>query len=99
MKFLTTAVLFDWDSGNNEKNWIKHKVKTEECEQTFFDDKNLVVKDIKHSGSEERFILLGMAKTGRKLHVTFTHRGEKIRVISARDQNKKERIAYENQNV
>lgn len=53
----------------------------------------------KHSEKEQRFILLGKTKTDRTLHITFTHRGEKIRIISARDQNKKERIAYESQKV
>lgn len=99
MKILKSAIIFDWDTGNSEKNWFKHKVKTEECEQVFFDDDNLVVKDAKHSEKEQRFILLGKTKMDRTLHITFTHKGEKIRIISARDQNKKERSMYENQKV
>jgi len=27
---------FIWDKGNKDKNWIKHKVTNEECEEVFF---------------------------------------------------------------
>ena len=26
---------FDWDEGNSEKNWIRHKVTKYECEEIF----------------------------------------------------------------
>lgn len=29
---------FQWDKGNSEKNWLKHKVLKFECEQVFFKD-------------------------------------------------------------
>jgi hypothetical protein len=56
--------------------------------------------DIKHSRGEIRFHALGKTDEGRSLHITFTLRneGEKIRVISARDMHKKERVIYEQAN-
>ena len=87
---------FDWDEANTEKNWIKHKVKKSECEQIFFDPKNIGLSDPKHSQIEKRFLMLGSTKVGRKLIISFTFRGDKVRVISARDQNKKEKSIYEN---
>ena len=63
----------------------------------FFDLRLLVVLDDKHSQAEPRFHGLGATLVGRLLHVTFTLRvdGKKIRVISVRDMNRKERTYYE----
>jgi uncharacterized protein len=60
-------------------------------------DPILLIADAKHSQSEIRFHALGKSDEGRVLHITFTLRnaGEKIRVISARDMHRKERIIYE----
>lgn len=86
---------FEWDKGNKDKNWLKHKVKNEECEEIFFDKKKKILKDVLHSGKEKRFIILGKTKKERLLFVVFTIRNKKVRVISARDVNKKEVILYE----
>lgn len=77
-------------------NLNKHKVSIKEAEQVFFDKKTFQFEDTKHSGKEERFIIIGKTKTKRILHIVFTLRDKKIRIISARDTNKKERIEYEN---
>ena len=86
---------FEWDKGNKDKNWLKHKVKNEECEEIFFDKKKKILKDVLHSGKEKRFIILGKTKKERLLFVVLTIRNKKVRVISARDVNKKEVILYE----
>lgn len=99
MKFIPEATIFEWDDGNIQKNWVTHTVTNIECEQVFFDEKNLVIPDVKHSVLEERFILLGRTKNGRNLFVSYTLRKEKICVISTRGQNIKERSIYENQKV
>ena len=87
---------FDWDEGNARKN-DKHGVSTAEAEQVFFNEPLLMIADTKHSQGERRFHALGKTDEGRTLHITFTLRnaGERIRVISARDMHKKERIIYE----
>lgn len=86
---------FVWDSGNINKNWKKHRVTSTECEEAFFDENKVALKDVLHSGKEERFIILGKTKQGHLLFVVFTVRRKKIRVISARDVNKRERKLYE----
>ena len=87
---------FDWDEGNSGKN-EKHGVTAAEAEQIFFDRLALTFIDEKHSQNEERFHTLGKTKDGKLLHVTFTLRGKgaKIRVISARPMNRRERGIYE----
>jgi len=87
-------IKFIWDKGNIDKNWIKHKVTNRECEEVFFDRNKKIYKDRLHSGKEERHILLGKTKKGRLLYAVFTVRNKKIRIISARDINRKERKLY-----
>ncbi len=87
---------FDWDEGNARKN-EKHGVSTAEAEQVFFNKPLLVLEDSKHSILEPRFHALGRTDKIRLLHITFTLRGagENIRVISARNMHRKERVIYE----
>jgi uncharacterized DUF497 family protein len=87
---------FDWDDGNARKSLLKHGVSQAEAEQVFAGEP-LLADDFAHSQAEARFQALGKTIEGRRLHVTFTLRGggKKIRVISARDLNRKERGYYE----
>jgi uncharacterized protein len=85
---------FQWDPGNSNKNLIKHSVTNPECEQVFFNQPMIVVDDTKHSEKENRWFLLGRTDQDRFLFIVFTIRQELIRVISARDMNKKEREIY-----
>ena len=94
MKTVGKAFEFEWDKGNINKN-VKHNVEDREAEQVFFDEGKLVIEDEKHSTNEERFMLLGKTKSGGKLSIIYTLRGGKVRIISARDMNKKERRKYE----
>ncbi len=91
---LDHLVGFDWDEGNKEKNWDKHKVDYPECEQVFFNKPLIISEDIKHSSQEQRCYALGQSDISRTLFIVFTIRNTKIRIISARDQNKKERMIY-----
>lgn len=86
---------FDWNSGNKEKNYIKHKVTVDESEEVFYNQYLSIFQDLQHSKHEKRFTAYGSTDRGRKLTVVFTIRGRKLRVISARDQSKKERRMYE----
>jgi len=83
---------FDWDAGNTDKNWIRHRVSASECEEVFFNDP-LIVKTKSHS-SEARHAAFGRTDQGRLLTVIYTVRGNKIRIISARDMSRKERRNY-----
>ena len=89
------VVGFQWDKGNIDKNLLKHGINDQECEEVFFDSNKKILKDILHSGKEDRYILLGQTKLGRLLFVVFTIRNNKIRIISARNLNKKEKHLYE----
>ncbi|MFZ5875340.1 MAG: BrnT family toxin [Nitrospirota bacterium] len=94
MGALTVARGFDWDEGNVGKNWERHRVTPAECEQTFFNRPLVVAPDAAHSVHEARYYLLGQTDRGRRLFVVFTLRRDRIRVISARDMNRKERERY-----
>ena len=95
MNVLPKIQEFEWDSGNSQKNVLKHRVTNEECEEAFFDPNKRIIRDIAHSHDEKRYVLFGKTKLGRLLFIVFTLRASKIRVISARDLNKKERKPYE----
>ncbi len=88
---------FDWDEGNSEKNWIRHQVTRSECEQVFFNEPLFVADDSKHSQTEKRWFILGKTDTERQLFIVLTIRNKLIRIISARDMNKKEKEAYNEQ--
>ncbi|MBE0646143.1 MAG: BrnT family toxin [Bacteroidetes bacterium] len=75
---------FDWDEGNLLKNWLKHRVRSTECEQVFFNQPLLVHTDSKHSSKEPRYYVLGVTDNGRTLFMVITVRSTLIRVISAR---------------
>ena len=96
MIVISQPIEFEWDENNKDKNWIKHKVRNEEAEEVFFDDNKKLYFDPTHSHQEKRYIIVGKTKKKRLLFVVFTLRKNKVRVISARDLNKrKEKQLYE----
>lgn len=94
MKVFREPIEFEWDKGNAGKNFIKHKVRNEECEEIFFDPAKRVLRDSLHSDKEKRHIVIGKTKKQRVLFLVFTIRGKKIRIVSARDLNAKELRLY-----
>lgn len=86
---------FDWDEANRFKSWKKHKISYNECEEVFFNAPLRIIHDEKHSINEKRFLALGKTNRAKQLMISFTIRKNKLRVISARIQNKKERNEYE----
>jgi hypothetical protein len=86
---------FQWDEGNINKNLVEHQVEDWESEQVFFNEPVLVLDDPKHSLVEKRWAAFGRTDAGRILVVIFTKRGNLLRVISARDMNRKEMKYYE----
>lgn len=85
---------FDWDEGNVPKILRRHEVDPKECEEVFLNG-SMIRPDIKHSVTEQRFIAFGHTNNDRKLMIVFTVRNRKIRVISARPMDRKERHWYE----
>jgi len=92
---LIKPYMFDWDQGNTVKNLIKHGVECRQAEESFLDENSLILDDTGHSTSERRYLLIGKDHQGVVLYVVFTQRNSKVRVISARVANKKERRFYE----
>jgi len=90
---------FYWDAGNARKSADKHGVSQAEAEQVFFNQPLLILSDTAHCGDEQRYHALGSTDGARTLHITFTLRTQAveklIRVISARDMHRKERVRYE----
>jgi len=93
-KELIKCESFQWDKGNIDKNWLAHKVSSFECEQVFFNLPLITYKDLEHSQIEKRYYALGKTDAARFLFIVFTIRKKQIRIISARDMNKKERQVY-----
>ena len=89
-----SCIGFDWDEWNTSKNWNKHRVTPDEAESIFFHDPLLLRSDAGHSIREKRYLAMGETPAGRGLMVVFTIRRKLIRVISARDMNRREAGAY-----
>ncbi|MGI8548389.1 MAG: BrnT family toxin [Gemmatimonadaceae bacterium] len=92
---LTNATGFEWDAGNASKVVTRHNVQPGECEQAFFGEPFLVSFDEKHSKAEPRWQALGRTSADRWLFLVFTLRGTLIRVLAAREMNRKERVSYD----
>lgn len=88
-------VEFEWDEGNINKNSSKHQVSVQECEEVFADINKIILDDIEHSHRENRLIVIGYSQQQKLLIIAYTIRKQKIRVISARDVDRKERRLYE----
>ena len=87
---------FDWDDGNALTLKRRHDVEPGECEQAFVSEPLLVSADPGHSALEDRWRALGGTVAGRRLYLVFTlRRSVLIRVLAARDMNRKERRTYE----
>ena len=94
MDILSRLEGFDWDKGNIKKNWERHRVTHIECEEVFFNKPLVVKEDEPHFRGEDRYYVLGKTDNERLLFIVFTTRVNKIRIISARDMNRKERKLY-----
>lgn len=92
---LKRIIGFEWDKGNLDKSYLKHGISPREAEESFLDIKLLLQEDIKHSEKEERTIAIGKTEKNKILFSIFTVRENKIRIISTRKANKKERKQYE----
>ena len=97
MDLSLTIIAFEWDEANQTKNWTKHEVSWQECEDVFFNEPLFIQPDIRHSLKEDRYHALGHTNRHRLLYVSFTIRKERIRIVSAREMSHKERKIYDAQ--
>ena len=86
---------FEWDSKKAITNLQKHRVNFREAATVFSDELSITIYDPDHSDKEDRFITIGTSDTGRFLMVSHTDRGDRTRIISARELTRKERKEYE----
>jgi uncharacterized protein len=88
---------FEWDDAKAASNRADHGITFEMARETFKDAFAVEWVDNRHDDNEERFGLLGMVEH-RLLFVSYTLRGERIRIISARKAEPHERRRYHNEN-
>jgi len=89
------AMLFEWDSKKARSNLVKHGVSFDEASSSFQDALSITIADPLHSADEERFVLVGYSYRNRLLVVVHTDRGDRVRIISARQATQRERTNYE----
>ena len=88
-------LIFEWDAEKARENEQKHGVSFLEASEVFDDDLSSTVRDPDHSADEERYLIFGIDRQGKHLVVSYTERGDRIRLISARPMTARERRAYE----
>lgn len=84
-----------WSEKKNRQNIRKHKVDFAEAGTIFDDPLQISVSDPDHSFDESRFITVGISERNRLLIVAHTFRDDKIRIITVRKPNRRERKNYE----
>jgi uncharacterized DUF497 family protein len=85
---------FEWDAAKAESNVKKHGVSFGEAATVFNDPLSLTIPDGVHSTDEQRFVTLGRSERGNLIVVCHCDRGDRIRIISARDAEKSELRHY-----
>ena len=86
---------FEWDPRKAEINLRKHGVSFLEAGTVFGDKLSINVPDPDHSDNEDRVITIGWSNRRRLIMISHTDRGDRIRIISARELTKAERKVYE----
>ncbi len=89
------GLLFEWDPKKAKSNLAKHGVAFDEAGTAFKDARSITIADPLHSKDEERAVLIGRSYRSRVLVVVHTERGDRIRIISARQASRKEKVRYE----
>ena len=86
---------FEWDHSKALANLEKHGISFEEASDVFSDWMSSTVVDPEHSTGESRLLIFGRTKSGKSVVVSFTERGDILRIISARRMSRRETNAYE----
>lgn len=86
---------FEWEEDKAAANQKKHKISFEEAKTVFADPFSITINDPAHSVDEHRFADIGASASQKVLVVSYTERGQKIRLISCRKATKAERKIYE----
>ena len=84
----------EWDLAKARANLELHGVDFADA-VIALEDELALVRDDPDSEGEERFVSMGMDAYGRILVTVFTHRVDRIRLISSRKATRLERHRYE----
>ena len=87
-------MLVAWDPDKARKNHTKHGVRFADAEMVLMDPVAITREDRTAQG-EARFVSIGLDAVGRVLVVVYSHRGDDLRLISARPATRGEREQYE----
>ena len=90
---------FEWDPKKAADNLAKHGVPFQEATTVFDDLLSVTVPDPDHSSEERRFVIVGQSHRRRLLIVSHVERGDRIRLVSARELTRTERSIYEERNL
>ena len=85
---------FEWSREKADSNLRKHGCTFIEGSTAFSDPLSVTIADPDHSVFENRFLHLGQTSNGKLIVVSFTERGDRIRLISVRRASRRERIQY-----
>jgi uncharacterized DUF497 family protein len=83
----------EWDSRKAAANLKKHGVDFADAATVLHDDQAITIRD--DEAGEERYVTIGMDALARILVVAYTWRGDRPRLISARQATPQERQQYE----
>lgn len=86
---------FEWDKNKAIVNLSRHNILFDEAKTVFQDPFYVVFDDPDHSFEEDRCIAIGQSARDRLLFVSYTERGNAVRLISARKATRNERELYE----
>jgi uncharacterized DUF497 family protein len=86
--------MYEWAEVKRQCNVRRHGIDFLDVLPCFSDPQRLIDEDGRGDCGERRFHLLCPLR-GRLYHVTFTERGQDMRIISARRGNKREQRHYE----
>ena len=95
---LPMPLRFEWDPEKAARNTEKHQVSFIEAATVFSDTLSITFHDPDHSDHEDRYLTIGLSRTGQLLIVSHTDRGDRIRIISARKTTPREKRDYEEYN-
>lgn len=85
---------FEWDDDKDADNIANHGIGFKIAVQAFDDDRAIPFSDPKHSSvGEPCYALLGLCELGL-VFISFTYRGSKTRIISARKASKRMQGIY-----
>lgn len=90
-----------WDVAKAQSNLVKHGVTFTQAATVLLDPLAVTIFDAAHSQTEERWFTLGLSSEGKLLAVAHTYlhmqAAAQVRIISAREATRRERVQYEDE--